>query len=977
MNKVKNINIVFQNGLNKLGFDWKDDALFLTSENKKYSDPQIRFYIENALNNFQASAVYLLKQLNGSYKPQVYLFDYTDRNFNSENEIQLSEIQKKIWSSGEVPIACIFYNTEIKILDCTTHIRNNYKPVHLVNHLILTEKAHHLYNEQFAVKIKSGVFWEEQEFKNKFKFKNSAYDKLIENIRFIVNDLKDKYRNIPNNLISKIIVQSILIKYLEERIDENDNKLLSEKYFKPYDKSNTFNDVLKKGKFVDLLDDLNDAKKGFNGNVFNWTADEQKILKKLNLSRLAELLDTKKISLQSDQHEINFPNWRYFEFKYIPVELISRLYEEFLGADKKKKGLYYTPSHLAKLLVDESLPLKKYNEIDLDTFKILDPACGSGIFLVTVFKRLVQIWRLQNEMKLPELPQLKKLLRNIYGVDKEEQAVELASFSLSLALCNELNPIEIINKLKFDNLKKHNLINSDFFECKKIKNKKFDLIIGNPPFAVGAIKNYTPFWEYGNEKVKIPQGQIALKFLTDSLQYLKENGLQCLIIKSSGLLYNSTSQKFIKLFFSSLNVIQVLDFTALARNKSLWDNGVDVATAAIFTRNEKPNFNQNILHLTFRRTKATKERILFEIDDYDLHFVDRKTAIDNSFIWKNNLLGGGRISSLIKKVQSNNSLDTFLVNNNCVIGEGFIVGTSGELKSDYINSVLTLPTEAINEDRIDYSELREIDKNINFVKIPKEIIFKAPNIIIWENIGEKKLPVFYNNKNFSFKHKIIGIASKQNDVNLLKSIVSSFNQHTDFYRFYIFSTSSQVLINLNTAILKTDIMRIPFIKKNSNVRFSKIDKNIINDVNIFMQDFIRHGENSKAVKSIPNSELRPLILNYGKEFSKVLNLIYKSKKKQYRLSEVVTLNNSFIATIFKYDSSSKKPAFHSDNSKLELKELTDIEISKQLSVNRIIKLYPSKDTIVFVKPNQYRYWLSSIAYRDADKCFSDLSKLGY
>ncbi|MCP5064431.1 MAG: hypothetical protein GY936_18480, partial [Ignavibacteriae bacterium] len=63
--------------------------------------------------------------------------------------------------------------------------------------------------------------------------------------------------------------------------------------------------------------------------------------------------------------------------------------------------------------------------------------------------------------------------------------------------------------------------------------------------------------------------------------------------------------------------------------------------------------------------------------------------------------------------------------------------------------------------------------------------------------------------------------------------------------------------------------------------------------------------------------------------------------------------------------------------KLELKELTDIEISKQLSVNRIIKLYPSKDTIVFVKPNQYRYWLSPIAYRDADKCFSDLSKLGY
>src|SRR5690606_1064615 len=155
----------------------------------------------------------------------------------------------------------------------------------------------------------------------------------------------------------------------------------------------------------------------------------------------------------------------------IPVELISRLYEEFLGENKKDKGLYYTPSHLAKLLVDECLPLKKYKEIDLANFKILDPACGSGIFLVTAFKRLVQIWRLQHKLDKPNIDDLKKILRNIYGVDKEEQAVMLSSFSLSLALCNELKPIEVINKLRFDDLTKENLVHSDFFVLKNIQNK--------------------------------------------------------------------------------------------------------------------------------------------------------------------------------------------------------------------------------------------------------------------------------------------------------------------------------------------------------------------------------------------------------------------------------------------------------------------------------------------------------------------------
>lgn len=973
MNKVKNKHIDFKDVIANLGFNVEDDCLYLTEKKSPLPDPQIHFHIEKA-RELKASAVYLRRQLNGSYKPQVYLFDFTDRNFEEEKENEIAEIQTKIWSSGEAPLACVFYNTEIKIIDCTKHITKDYKPEYLIKDLKLVGKVHNLYNEQFAIKIKSGIFWEQEELRNKFKFQNSAYDALIKNIHNVSQSLKNELQDASTSIINKIIVQAILIKYLEERIDSEGNKLLSEKYFKKYNDASTFNDVLKqKGKFVQLLNDLNNPGTGFNGNVFKWEREEQEQLKSLDLSILAKLLDTDKVDLVSPQMEINFSDWRYFEFKLIPVELISRLYEEFLGEDKQEKGLYYTPSHLVKLLVDECIPLKKYNEIDPENFSILDPACGSGIFLVVAFKRLVQIWRLKNNMDSPDIDVLKSILKNIYGVDKEEQAVRLASFSLSLALCNELNPVKILNELRFDDLTEENLIHSDFFEYKSIENKKFDLVIGNPPFVRGAITHYSNVWQLENKKVKIPQGQIALKFLSESFKFLKDSGLVCLIIKSSGLLYNSTSNDYKKALFSNYNTVQILDFTALAEGKSLWDNGARVGSAAIFIKNEKPNFSKNILHLTFRRTKATKERIVFEIDDYDLHFVNRQTAINNEFIWKNNLLGGGRIKNLVEKVQELPMLKDFLLENNSIIEEGFEIGSKQNLSPEYIYKVPFLPTEAINENEIGYDLLTEMDSSIKFSKVPSEESFIAPNLIIWENIGENRFPIFYNDKSFSFKRRLVSVKSLENDKVLLKNIFNSFDTYYSFYKFYFLATSSETLINRNNTFLLKDLKKLRFISK--EIYFSEFDLKTMKDCLEFQQDFFIHGEKSKALQTIKQNKFNSVISDYGAEFSRALNLIYENNERKFRLSDVIEFENSLIATVFKYDSENIEPNFCENLSELKIDGLTNNQISAHLSVNRIIKLYPQKDTIVFIKPNQYRYWLSLIAYRDADKCFSDFSNL--
>lgn len=968
MELTKNITKPFLQGLKKLGFEG-DDLLFLVDE-KKLPDPLLKFHLETA-RKLKATAVYFRFQLNGSYKPQVYLFDLTVRNFNEEENATIAAIQTNLWSSGEVPLACFFFNTEIKIVDCTKHVTENFKPEYLISNLNLVGKVHDLYNEQFAVKIKTGIFWEQEELKKKFKFQNSAYDTLIKNIRHVSKVLKQTLSK-SSSLINKIIVQAILIKYLEERIDTNGNKLLSEKYFKKYTNASTFDEVLRKRKFVDLLIDLN---KDFNGNVFTWNKEEQTQLQSLDLNILANFLSANKTDISSKQTEFKF-DLRYFEFKYIPVELISRLYEEFLGEDKQEKGLFYTPSHLAKLLVDECIPLKKYEEFVLKNFKLLDPACGSGIFLVVAFKRLVQIWRLQNEMKFPDIKDLKPLLRNIYGIDKEEQAIRLASFSLSLALCNELNPIKIINELRFDDLTEENLICSDFFQCESIKDKKFDLIIGNPPFARGSISDYSNKWELENRKVTIPQGQIALKFLSESFSFLKESGLSCLIIKSSGLLYNSTSNAFKMALFLNYNVVQIFDFTALARNKSLWDNGADVASASIFVKNEKPDFSKNLLHLTFRRTIATKERIFFEIDDYDFHFINRQTAINNEYVWKNNLLGGGRIRNLVERVNSLDKLEQVIKENNSMIEEGFEIGSKQNLSPDYIYNMPFLTTKGISENEISFDLLSSIDRNTKFSKIPKKEAFLAPNLIIWENIGENRFPIFLNETSFSFKRRIVSIKSLNNDKPFLKAIYNSFENYYEFYKFYFLATSAETLVNRNNTFLLKDLKNLPFIEKGYS--FSDFDLNIISDCITFQQDFFIHGENSIMIKSIPGSKLENVIKNYGTEFSRALNAVYEEDNgREFRLNDVVELDNSLIATVFKFNAEKTNPNFYKDLSELNIEGLTDNVVSEQLSIKRIIKLYPQKDTIVFIKPNQYRYWLSLTAYRDADKCFADFLNAGF
>jgi hypothetical protein len=164
----------------------------------------------------------------------------------------------------------------------------------------------------------------------------------------------------------------------------------------------------------------------FNGDTFPIDEDEHDRIQQEHLDKLRGFL----IGSTSGQQELFFFAYR---FDVIPIELISTIYEEFYNERKGKdqnQGSHYTPPALVEFVLARTLT----SEILAKKPRVIDSACGSGIFLVESFRRMVRYLCAQQNGKRVSRPQLRKILRDqIVGIDINEEAVRVAAFSLYLA----------------------------------------------------------------------------------------------------------------------------------------------------------------------------------------------------------------------------------------------------------------------------------------------------------------------------------------------------------------------------------------------------------------------------------------------------------------------------------------------------------------------------------------------------------------
>jgi hypothetical protein len=336
--------------------------------------------------------------------------------------------------------------------------------------------------------------------------------------------------------------------------------------------------------------------------------------------------------------ELYYPNSPY-EFSVLSSEILGNVYEQFLGKVirltpghqakieekpevKKAGGVYYTPQfivdYIVKNTVGELCKGKTPNKVS--ELRILDPACGSGSFLLGAYTYLLN-WhsdyysgakdkkRLNdkiyqgrgNEWHLTIKEKKRILLNNIYGVDIDSQAVNVTKLSLLLKVLEGENrdALEAQQKLYREralpdlgeNIKCGNsligpniyddpelILNSDEIHrinpfdwesefSEVMKNGGFDIIIGNPPYV--RQETLKEFKNYFKDDYAVYHG------LADLYTYFIEKGVR--LIKNDGILSYIVSNKWIKAgygeplrkWLKSYNIDEIIDFGDLAVFKNV------------------------------------------------------------------------------------------------------------------------------------------------------------------------------------------------------------------------------------------------------------------------------------------------------------------------------------------------------------------------------------------------------------------------
>lgn len=310
-------------------------------------------------------------------------------------------------------------------------------------------------------------------------------------------------------------------------------------------------------------------------------------------------------------------DWAKLDFAHIPVGVLSQAYEQYLGLHQKKKqkkeGSFYTPRHIADLMVHASFAALRQGK-KAHCAKVLDPAAGAGVFLITAFRQLVKE-RWEHDRKRPDTRALREILYgSIRGFDINDSALRFAALGLYL-ISIELDPApKPVEKLKF----KENLRQSVIFklghdedpdgskdlgslgdEVGSAHDGQYDLVIGNPPWSSGTD---LPDWNLVLDRVSniarvrlnnpseappLPNEVLDLPFVWRAMEWAKPNAQIAFALHARLLFQRGEGMdRALSALLRSLNVTGVINGSEVRQSK-VWPN-VDAPFCLLFARNAVP-----------------------------------------------------------------------------------------------------------------------------------------------------------------------------------------------------------------------------------------------------------------------------------------------------------------------------------------------------------------------------------------------------
>jgi len=902
--------------------------------------------------SFGAKAVFFEGERNG--RPpvaQAFVFDSS----GPADDPAFAEMHRRLWSWGGVPLV---YRT-------TRGLVQLFRCAHQADFISATgEKVCHPFKTLNiagaisddpwwnAYRLRNGTLWDDPKVcRELLSADKAAHKSLIDEVRQLNLDL-NKERILKKHLRRKLLILSLLIAYLEER------GVFSSDYFGQFLTGATrFFQVLANGDaLVALLAALEER---FNGHVFILDqADGDSLVDNGQLARFARFVEGR----QERSGQLTL--WQRYSFKDLPVELISHIYQLFVDDPNSS---VYTPPFLVRLMLDEALSWERLDRIQQNNEIILDPCCGSGVFLVEAYKRLVLHWRSRHGWKQPDEAVLKKLLTRVHGIDLEPGAVEVAAFSLCLALCDSLEPEAIRVSIKlFPELAGTTLHESCFFEAKEkgLVKESIGVVVGNPPFASrmntpGAERSYK---RYERLHGSLPDRQLAYLFLHEAMEMVVEGGLLSML-QQYNFLYNQQSLAFRRYFLAKWDVREVLDFISV---RGLFKKGgADTKVIVVVAEATTPTADRKILHATFRRTGRVKSERGFDIDYYDLHWLPRQLAVTNDAVWRTNLFGGGRVLALVDRLREFRTLQRYAVEQGWDYGEGFIEGGRGVSRpADHIVGKPVLRSKALTSAGINISAL-ETAPNKPYEGPRSEKRFSPPMILFGEHMD---IPHDIWTKDYlTYTQQIVGFCARRGEVGKLRDINNWVSTAHKPLAAYLTLISPRLFIQKATALQADDIFSIPY-PIEASLDLSSNEQILVNDVVDYYRTLIRLGEKSPALSDGGQAAL----VDFVNIFTSQINAIYQTNPMLPLAAQTWpgVICQPFVFGTGTVDWNG------AEELQGKLESLLHEQQGTSLHVTRIARIYDGS-FVFLLKPDRLRYWLRSVALRDADETLGDLRAQGF
>lgn len=580
----------------------------------------------------------------------------------------------------------------------------------------------------------------------------------------LINDLKEvrkqlrKINNLKLEFTHALIGRSIFIRYLEDR------KVLHPAYFEQVAAKHQRDDWLEllnepsphrliqdkkwqKRRYYQVLQDkdftyalFDQLAEDFNGDLFPKDAAEKDAVTITHLGKLRQFLmgDT-------DPNQPTLWLWAY-DFEIIPIELISSIYEEFYKNEQDDPGTHYTPSVLVEFVLSQVLPLP-YLEAN-SALQILDPACGSGIFLVEAYRRLVR-YRIKEADRPLDSVELREILRDqIRGIELNKNATYVAAFSLYLALLHYQNPSDILAQIEFpqpDNKPLPNLIyndknidkpnqytvlfNANAFDLttaeraqlqaelethpRRTTLKRFldtsddlpieansvDVIVGNPPWGRLRKTSQEIHW-CTRFNWSIGDNELSQAFIARTLNLLKPDGLCGLLIKVTVFLtHYDASQKFRQRWLSETTIKSVFNFTHV---RQVFFETAIAPFALVYYQMRVADFDHMVSYWSAKKTGIIKDKLRIILHLSDIEQIQQRALHQNHQLWKMYWWGNHRDATLVNILCLASPLQEFAQTNEngeFLIGRGFEgdFATGDHNPSDWLKDFRELPTRAFQK----------------------------------------------------------------------------------------------------------------------------------------------------------------------------------------------------------------------------------------------------------------------------------------